>query len=178
MIKHFDENDVRPSIDDIVKQRAASIDAALFYHSTKNVDFNDIFTGKSTTDVEQEKKSIIEELNLSYSLTLLAAIEATLRVDVQKRIQSKLRDNLSKEFIKLGKTHKTLKLSEHIICCRETYDTNLKHLYSDLKAAIKYRHWLAHGRYWKFKSKKLDFDSIMATYQQIETQSSAQNKFK
>lgn len=178
MIKHFDENDVRPSIDDIVKQRAATIEGVLFYHSNKNVDFDAIFIGKSSRDVEQEKKSIIEELNLSYSLTLLAAIEATLRVDVQKRIKSKLKDNLSREFQKLGKTHKTLKLSEHIILCRETSDANLKHLYTDLKAAIKYRHWLAHGRYWEFKSKKIDFDSIMATYQQIETQSSVQNKFR
>jgi hypothetical protein len=37
----------------------------------------------------------------------------------------------------------------------------MKVVLSEYKSAMKYRHWLAHGRYWEPKfSKKYDFDSI------------------
>ena len=83
-------------------------------------------------------------------LVILARVEAAFRRDYKARATGKSPDSISIEFRKLHKA-KGLKvrLEEEILSVWRGHvePTEQKNI-SDLKGMLKYRHWLAHGRYW------------------------------
>lgn len=120
------------------------------------------FIGYTLSEVEEELDKYIQELDKSCSFTLLAAIEAYLRIDYLQRCYNKEKDLLSKDFRALFKDKRTrAALSDDIL------DLWAKHLQrkisiSQLRAALHYRDWLAHGRYWIAKlGRNYDFFELL-----------------
>jgi len=95
----------------------------------------------------------LEEVDAQASLFLLAATEATVRVDFLERVYERRRDPVSRIFRDVYKSRcdhnkVMVRLEEDILdIWGEQLPDSMSHV-SSLKGALKYRHWLAHGRYW------------------------------
>ncbi|MCF6319026.1 MAG: hypothetical protein L3J83_07070, partial [Proteobacteria bacterium] len=101
------------------------------------------------------------------SFNILAALEAAFRIDYlfrSERINKNKTDMLSQQFYILFLSKENHARLENEIL--EAWKDNAvspkdSRIISDLKGAFKYRHWLAHGRYYQPKlGMKYDFDSI------------------
>lgn len=129
------------------------------YFSDKNPSFENRFLDYSVEELSAELNSRFDELERSTSLSLLAALEAMFRIDYKERVKKRKKDRLSKALRELFKS-KELKASlEDDIFNVWLENTSVKpQLIEDLKGAFKYRHWLAHGRYWTPKMGKPNYD--------------------
>jgi hypothetical protein len=99
-----------------------------------------------------------DELERLVCLDLISATEAFLRVDYHERIIERDKSQIGKAFRSLNKTKgNKISLEEDII---ETWKSNTgDKSFSDFLGLLKYRHWLAHGRYWTPKlGREYSFD--------------------
>jgi hypothetical protein len=101
----------------------------------------------------------LNELDSSTALTILAALEAALRVDYLERVKKRHRDQLSKAFREIYKLKEhRASLEDDILDAWRDHGGADSKLIGNLKGAFKYRHWLAHGRYWIAKlPRKYDY---------------------
>lgn len=139
------------------------------YFSLSNPDSDRVFNGKSPSEIREELESTVEENERLIALSLLASIEAAFRVDYLQRCYKRKKDSLS---ITLREIHQAkgnqASLEEDILTAWKNNTTTTTYILSDLKAAFKYRHWLAHGRYWQPKlGKKYDYFSIFSLAQAV-----------
>lgn len=134
-------------------------EAALrFYFSDKNPKFEEIFTLDSREEISSKLNDRIEELARSTSLSLLAVIEATIMMDCKERDKNNKNDNLSIALIPFVKNQKYILLKDEILDIWKSYFPRNSQLIGDLKGALKYRHWLAHGRHFTPKMGRPDYD--------------------
>ncbi len=96
------------------------------------------------------------------AMVLLAAIEASFRVDYFKRCDQKMKDQLSREFRKLyKKKDRRVSLEDEILKLWKLHADIPVALTGEIRDEFKYRHWLAHGRYWVPKfGRSYDFFSV------------------
>jgi hypothetical protein len=104
----------------------------------------------------------LEETNLRSSLAILSSIEAAFRQDYLYRCNKKLKDDLSKAFRAIYKLRQSrVSLDEDIFEAWNTYTSGANRLIGILRGAFRFRHWLAHGRYWKPKlGRTYDFEYL------------------
>ena len=104
--------------------------------------------GKTIAEIREDRKSILDELDKSVCLNLLASIEASFKVDFIKRVNRKDKENISREFRKLHKK-KLLRISleDDILELWKDHYPRYRSILSEFKSAFNYRHWLAHGIY-------------------------------
>ncbi len=120
------------------------------------------FMGYSPEEVFIEFRSRIDELEKTSSFTLLSSLEAKLRIDYLIRCYQKRKDDLSTDFRRIHKqkSHRA-SLEEDILETWKRHYPENKLLISELLGALKYRHWLAHGRYWEPKlGQKYDYSYV------------------
>ena len=123
---------------------------------------NPYFVGYTHKQLQEELDSRIDELNKSTAFTVLAAIEAHLRVDFLQRCYNKDKDTLSREFRELyNEKGGKVSLSEDILELWKEHVTK-KSVISEIRSALNFRHWLAHGRYWVARlGRTYDFNSVL-----------------
>lgn len=98
----------------------------------------------------------LEETDIRSSLALLTLIEAAFQLDYQYRCRKRLKDDLSRAFRILYKEKPDyVRLEQDIFDAWGKHATGVHLLIGDLRGAFKFRHWIAHGRYWT-----LDWDAI------------------
>ncbi len=104
----------------------------------------------------------LSEADRETSLTLLASIEAAFRVDFLERVYQRRKDRLSRAYRRLHKNKGTrASLEDDIVPLWLDLTTISPMLIRELRGAFKYRHWLAHGRYWVARlGRRYDFDSL------------------
>lgn len=104
----------------------------------------------------------LAELEYTSSLSLLACVEATLRVDYNQRVSARGRSALSRALRDIHrKKGEYARLEDDILGAWKEHSTIGKPVISALIRAFKYRHWLAHGRYWPPKFGQVyDYQSI------------------
>ncbi len=125
------------------------------------------FLHMSREETESEKESVIEELRADASFKLLAKFEADIRTDYNETIKTRKKDNLSKEYMALclefREKYKEYSKPLEKICSRLPFEDILEGLKScfkesgnllhqecsNIKGALHFRHWYAHGRYFK-----------------------------
>jgi hypothetical protein len=111
-------------------------------------------------EVKDHFRILHSENSASHVLKILAATEARLRLDYIERAQrGKRRLPITQRLRGIWKKYsENAHLEADIIESwkAEVDKIDQPHL-SKLKAALKYRHWLAHGRYWPLKSGYIDF---------------------
>ena len=157
---------------DQVARKQLDMDKSLrFYYTEPNLALRDPkFIGYSIGDVRQELEERLNELDRDCALGILSALEASFRVDFLVRCYERGKDDLSRSFRKLHKMKKNkVALEKDILEAWKDHVPTSKELISGIIGAFKYRHWLAHGRYWVPKlGKKYDFMSVYLLAQQME----------
>lgn len=120
--------------------------------------------------------SHIDELEKTVSMNILSNIEASFRIDYSIRAKKRLKDPVSRKFRELYKNkEEKVHLEDEILAIWKQEHPEFKQIISNFKGALKYRHWLAHGRYWTPKLGKI-FD--IATVYTISEQINANMPFQ
>lgn len=159
---------------DIAAHHADAESALRLYYSRWQLS-GDRFDGYTKNELFDELERRLKEQKILASLSILTALEAAFRIDYFFRVHLKLKDALSREFRILNKNLVTMKrkhyqiaLEKDIIGAWAKHSTVSKTLIEDLKGAFRYRHWLAHGRYWNPKmGRRYDYDGIYILAQNI-----------
>jgi hypothetical protein len=128
------------------------------------------FVGYSNEEVQTEFRERRLELDRDSSLGILAALEANFCVDYLVRCYNKQKDRLSREFRDLykAKGHQA-RLEEDILGLWKKCVPTAKPLISKIIGAFRYRHWLAHGRYWVPKlGRTYEFLSVYLLAQEMD----------
>lgn len=118
------------------------------------------YFGRPLSDVLAAR---IKETDLRSAFFVLTAVEAAFRIDYLYRCQQKMKDDLSRAFRAIYKDRENnVSLDEDIF---ETWKENSSapgpRLIGELRSAFKFRHYLAHGRYWEPKlGRKYDFNFV------------------
>ena len=122
------------------------------YFSPNSTTYPTRFAGYLRDEVANDLMERVSESQRSASLSLLASLEATFRIDYLNRCQLKERDAVSRAFRLLyANKGRRASLEDDILGAWVALHARLKSQVSDIRAAFKYRHWLAHGRYWQPK---------------------------
>lgn len=138
------------------------------YFSTFNQSLAARFRGSSHEELLEIKLKRLKEVEFSAELKLLAALEAAFRIDYLQRVYSRKKDSLSRAFRTLYKQRGSRARLEDDILTLWAQNTNGTIIFGELKAAFKYRHWLAHGRYWTPKlGQQYDFYNLYSLSQSI-----------
>lgn len=132
------------------------------YFSSYNSNYSLRFNGYQQQEVDDEFLSRIEELDKTSALSTLSSLEAAFRIDYLVRCYNKKEDKISRRFrdIHSDKGNR-IRLEDELLKIWKEEMPARKTLFSELIGALKYRHWLAHGRYWVPKlGKKYDYYSV------------------
>jgi len=165
-VSFSEQNLVLDEIDQYYRNVEAS---TRFYFSLFNPIANEVFAGRTEVEIEYELGIISEENERLVALNLLASVEAAFRVDYLQRCYRRKKDSLS---LALRTIHDTkgshASLEDDIFTAWKDNTISSNSIVSDLKGAFKYRHWLAHGRYWEPKlGRKYDYFSVFTLAQTV-----------
>jgi hypothetical protein len=147
-----------------------SLEDIAFHHSDVLAGIFQFFSGQSAAFMERYadarlddvREKSIAELNFTSSLSVLSSVEAAIRVDYLQRVYGRWRDPLSREMKVLyqEKANKA-RLEDELIGLWRSCTGVSSALLGEVIGAIKYRHWLAHGRYWTPKlGRRYDYETV------------------
>ena len=119
------------------------------------------FAGYTPEEIRLEMNSILEEQDRAASMNLLAALEAAFRVDFLQRCYKRRKDPVSRVFRELhARKGVYVSLEDDIFQVWKQKSSISSSIILHLKGAVKYRHWLVHGRYWTPKFGRYDYHDI------------------
>jgi len=109
--------------------------------------------GMTLGEAAQYFDALLDEADTQASLFLIAAAEATLRVDFLERVKKRRRDSVSRAFRDVYKSRRDhsrhrVRLEDDILATWAAEVPEAKSHVARFKGALRFRHWLAHGRYW------------------------------
>ena len=132
------------------------------YYSEWNPNFSERFSFYTSEEIWAEREHRIEETDSTLAMTILSTIEASFRVDYLQRCYRKKKDQLSRSFRDLYRVkNRSVSLEDDILEMWKNHSSVSAYLVGEIRGAFKYRHWLAHGRYWVPKlGRRYDFTSI------------------
>lgn len=108
-----------------------------------------------------------DEIEHLVCLDLVSATEAFLRVDFYTKINQKNKSEIGRIFREVHKK-KGVKISLEADIIDAWKKTTGNRLFSEFSGLLKYRHWLAHGRYWTPKLARIySFDITYAISENI-----------
>jgi hypothetical protein len=117
--------------------------------------------GRRPDEIAPELSARLEETDLRSTLAVLTRLEAAFRVDYQCRCEKRMKDDVSRAFRAIHRSRKArVSLDEDIFEAWKENMTQHRRLIGELRGAFRFRHWIAHGRYWVKPSGKYDFNSI------------------
>ena len=159
------------NLQEIAEHHSDTVDALRAYYgfSGAGLPFNAKFVGYTPHELVEEFKKRIEELERTSSFSLLSSLEASLTIDYLSRCYGKKKDPLSRDLRALHKSKaQRASLEQDILTIWKKHHPDFNPLISELIAAFKYRHWLAHGRYWNPKlGRKYDYTYTYTLAMQI-----------
>ena len=148
------------SLEDIANYQLDAERSLRLYFSQDNPNFTAIFAGYRMSDVETMLAGILTETDMRSGLVLMARIEAAFRIDYKERSKKKEADAISIELRKLWKKKgKNARLEDEIWDVWRDIGPPTKQIIGQLRSVFKFRHWLAHGRYWNIGN-KYDFQTL------------------
>ena len=124
-------------------------------------DLQERLIGKTPSEVAAELQSRLDESDTRSAFFVLTSLEATFKIDFDTRCTNRKRKNsLSEHFRDLKKKHgKGVSLEKGILRGWERHSTGPSGVISQVRDAFKFRHWLAHGRYW-VRPRRYDVESV------------------
>lgn len=155
-----------------------TIDDVARYHQDVRAALYEFFAGKSGTLDERHTDKTIEatlcgalaELEMRSALAAMSSIEAAVRVDYFQRVLARLRDPLSCAMQSLYQDKANRVRLEGDLFRLWRSEANLPNaLLSSLVGVFRYRHWLAHGRYWTpISVGQHNFNSVCGIARQLQ----------
>ena len=109
--------------------------------------------GMDMAELDAYFESLLDEADKQASLFLIASAEATIRVDFLERVYERRKDHVSRALRDVYKSrceHNKIKvrLDEDILDIWASEVAQAKTPVGTFKGALRFRHWLAHGRFW------------------------------
>jgi len=105
----------------------------------------------------------VQELDFLFSFDIISTIEATLRFDYMERAHRKRKGEISHVFRDIYKSKKDrVRLEEDILDIWGRCKPSCKSIIGKFKGVLKYRDWIAHGRYWILKVQKYNTRDVHA----------------
>lgn len=122
--------------------------AIRLYYSDRNPEFGVLFPGYNSDTIRRDMQVCLDEHDLTMSLSLLSALEAAFRIDYSIRCRRRMRDRLSRDFRELyaAKGWRVSFRTDILSAWVRNSDGSQTNV-EELKKAVDYRNWLAHGRY-------------------------------
>ena len=167
--RNFPARQPVPLVDVADYHRNAESSLRLYF--TSNPDFVTRFASDKPSKVEMKLADRLSETDMRSALAIMARVEAAFRIDYKQRCEMKKPDSVSRAFRALFKTRgRNVRLEDEIWeVWRQSYPSTSP-LISQLRSVFRFRHWLAHGRYWKVGN-KYDYqtlyllaDGVLATF--------------
>jgi hypothetical protein len=126
------------------------VEASLrLYFSPSNPKWVERFVGKRLDDVNRELKLRLEESDVRSAFFVLTSLEAGFRLDFDLRCQRRWKDPLSVHFREVEREREDkVRLDEDILEGWRRHWSASSNDIGELRRAFKFRHWVAHGRYW------------------------------
>lgn len=119
-------------------------------------------------EIQQLSTERLTELELQATLSLMTSLEAFFQLDFHDRIEKRYKDPLSKHFRESYKKRKQISFESDIINGWETIYPETRRVFQKIKAVLRYRHWLAHGRYWLINKPKISFEELYGLAESIQ----------
>ena len=169
MAKRISKSNENLSFDDVADIYNYRENSLRLYFSDKNPNFLENFVGYTKEEINEELEIQLSEVEKDACLTILACVEAKFRIDYIIRCEKRYKDEISRKFREIFIEYEyRVSLEESILNEWKNLPQISSSIISDIKGAFKYRHWLAHGRYWTYKSTKYDFYGIYNLAQKID----------
>jgi len=149
------------NIVDIAHYHSYTEKSIRLYFSENNPEFTNIFFGQRISDVNLMLSNMINETDMRSTLALMAWMEATFRIDYNARSNNKYSDPISIEMRKIWSKQKERARLNDILNIWGNTDPETKKIIEQLKSIFKFRHWLAHGRYWNLEN-EYNFQTVYA----------------
>ena len=146
---------------EIVAHRQDLESALTLYYGTGSPSYSVRFGTYRPTEVTGERRN---EADLSSSLTVLASVEAAFRIDYLQRCYRRGKDPVSRAFRDIYKAKRQhASLEDEIFEVWVGNSSVPRSIIGKLRGAFRFRHWLAHGRYWTPKlGRRYDFNDVFA----------------
>lgn len=122
------------------------------------------FAGYTRAEIIDELGQRLDEVDLTSSLAVLATVEAAFRIDYLQRCYRRKKDDVSRAFRALYQAKKQeVSLDQDIFGTWAKKSSVSKQIIGELRGVFRFRHWLAHGRYWTPKlGRRYDFTDVFA----------------
>lgn len=154
-----------------------SLEEIANHHADVQSGIYEFFGGRSQTllsryadaKVDEVRDRSLAELNLTSSLSILSSVEAAIRLDYLRRVYGRWRDPLSRSMKALHQEKENrARLEDELIGLWREQTGVSSLLLGELIGAFKYRHWLAHGRYWTPKlGRRYDYETVYGIAQEF-----------
>ena len=156
-------------LDDLGAYHQDLVAAFRLYFSPSAPTYAARFVGKPAEEVGRQLAARLDESDVRSAFAALTSLEASFRIDFDVRCKRRLKDDLSVYFRQVARARKNaVRLDEDILEGWKRHTTASALLISDLRGAFKFRHWIAHGRYWTPKlGHRYDFDYVLLTVSSI-----------
>lgn len=119
------------------------------------------FIGMNERQLKMKFDEYFIELSYTVCLNYAASIEASIQNDFKLRVTKRKKDTVSREFRKLTKQEQTLKINlAKILSIWKENNSEMQKIINQYETILSFRHWLAHGRHWKLKSKIYEEDLV------------------
>ncbi|MGA2117161.1 MAG: hypothetical protein ABSH56_20665 [Bryobacteraceae bacterium] len=116
------------------------------------------FAGYTATEVTHELGERLDEADLTSSLAVLASVEAAFRL-----ITCSAATGGEKTQFRVPSVTYTRPLEDEIFEAWVDNSSGPSSIIGELRGAFRFRHWLAHGRYWTPKlGRRYDFNDVFA----------------
>jgi len=117
------------------------------------------FVGYATSELTDELRERLNEADLASSLTVLASVEAAFRIDYLQRCYRREKGPVARAFRDIYKAKgDRASLDKEIFEAWVDNSPGKRPIIGELRGAFRFRHWLAHGRYWTPKLGRQRYD--------------------
>jgi hypothetical protein len=122
------------------------------------------FAGYAATEVTDELGERLDEVDLTSSLAVLGSVEAAFRIDYLQRCYRRGKDPVSRAFRNIYRSKQQwASLEDEIFAAWADNSSVPRAIIGELRGAFRFRHLLAHGRYWIPKlGRRYDFNDLFA----------------
>lgn len=162
--------------EEILKPAPQSLEEIANHYADLQAGIFEFFNGNSQglldrhaeSDREAAHGDALVELEHMCSLSTLSSLEAAIRLDYAARVARRWRDPLSKAMKQVyQQREKKARLEDDLISTWRVKASLPSSLANDVIRVFKYRHWLAHGRYWQPKFSRYNFQSVFELAEQF-----------
>jgi len=153
----------QPQLSSIVEHHRDLESALRLYFSVAAPSFAVRFFAYSLMEVSSELSERLREVDMTSSLAVLSAVEGAFRVGYLLRCYRRDKSPVSRAFREIYKERReAVSLEEDIFATWATESNAPRRIIGELRGAFRFRHWLAHGRYWTPKlGRRYDFEGLV-----------------